>query len=490
MKAIDYFKELNKIPRGSFNEQKVAQYLCDFAEKKGLKYKIDKLFNVKVFKDNGSSNTIILQAHTDMVCEKLKSVNFNFETDAIQTEIENDFISAKGTTLGADDGFGVSLILETLENCGKGYPNIEAVFTSQEESGMGGAKFIDVSDLKGKYLLGLDGTSSEELIISCAGSCRLDFEKSWVDCEVEEKDNNLKIYKLDISGLLGGHSGEDIDKGRANANIVGCEILKNISIKPLKIVKICGGGKDNAIPREFVAIFKSGLDLQEIEKIIEDYKTDFIKQFPNELNAVFNLCIIEENKNLKDDNDFSDEDFKKCIKDCKALSVEDSKDLIDFVINFKNGVLENDADGQVICSINLANVKMENCQLMCRTMLRFNISRVQSNSLNKFTLYANAKKYKCILRDSSPFFEVSNKKDLIDLAVNSYNQCGFKNLKVMQIHAGLEGGIFAEKISNLQVVVLGADLYDIHTPKEKMKISSLEKLSMWIKQIMQNMQKQ
>ncbi len=516
MKAFDYFKELNKIPRGSFNEKQVANYLCDFAKKMGLKYKIDDLFNVKIFKDNGSDKTIILQAHMDMVCEKLKGVNFDFEKEAIKTIIDGDFIRADGTTLGGDDGFGVSLILEMLEECGEGFPNIEAVFTSQEESGMGGAKFIDTGDLSGKFLLGLDGTSSNELIISSAGSCRLDFEKKFygenikidnADCECKGKNAgeeclnskeegigetqencNYNLFKLEVLGLLGGHSGEDIDKGRANANVVGFEILGNLAKQPLKIVEINGGGKDNAIPREFTAVFESALSLKEIESVLNEYNQLFANNFPNEINATFSIQTSENNLNLF--NQFENcSNQKDCSNvSCLALSETDSKNLIDFITHFPNGVIEKTAEsGQVICSINLANVQVKNAQFISRTMLRFNTTKAQSDALNEFTLYSNSKNYKCILRDSAPFFEASVKHDLIDIAVKSYEQCGFTNLNVMQIHAGLEGGIFAEKIPNLQVVVLGADLYDIHTPQEKMRISSLTKLSNWIKQIMLNM---
>ncbi|MGN1227134.1 MAG: peptidase dimerization domain-containing protein, partial [Christensenellales bacterium] len=464
MKAFDYFRKLNEIPRGSFNEEAVAKYLCEFAKELNLNFKVDEVFNVKIFKDNHTAQTIILQAHTDMVCEKLKGVEFDFLTHSINTKIENDFISALGTTLGGDDGFGVAIILEMLENCGDGYPNIEAVFTSQEESGMGGAKHLDCSDLKGQYLIGLDGTSSNELIISCAGSCRLDFEKEYevsyvnnklktnametkkeaeiddcaememdADCKVGMEariDNkaemiagmegvhhlnyndkninyqNMKHYKLEVLGLFGGHSGEDINKNRANANKIGFEILNKIyEIAPLKLASVSGGGKDNAIPREFVCEFYSNLNLDTLKTIENEYLSNFKINYSNEVNCA--ILIDENNSNI----------------DNECVSFSDTKDLITFICNFENGVINDNDKGEVLCSINLANVCLDKGVVKIRTMLRFNNTDMQSGALNKFTLFSREHNFKCVLRDSAPFFEVSKDKKLQHLCECAYKEC-------------------------------------------------------------------
>ena len=470
MKAFDYFKVLNTITRGSYNEKAVATYVCDIAKGLGLNYEMDNYYNVKVFKDNKSNKTIILQAHLDMVCEKLKDVDFDFEKQPINTVIEDDYIFAKGTTLGGDDGFGVALILEMLENCGDGYPNIEAIFTTSEEVGMDGAKNIDLSNLKGKIMIGLDGTNSSELIISCAGSTRLDFEKDFNGCCGEQNCKNANeqfgTYLLEVSGLLGGHSGEDIDKTRANANIVTFNILKNVSnYAKIKLVKVTGGGKDNAIPRECSVLFQSSAKIDELQKSIKDYLQNFDAQYTNEKDRKISV------KNAEISGNFT------------KLSNKESKDLIGFITDFNNGVLEK-ANGMVVSSINLANVKLENNKLVIRTMQRFNSTECEHKELNNITLYCKNKGYKCIIRESSPFFENKKGGKLQEICEKAYYENGYKDLQVLNIHAGLEGGVFANKIKDLQVVVLGADLYDIHTPNEKMKISSLDKLSKWIKSIM------
>lgn len=481
MKAFDYFLELTQIPRGSFNEKGVATYLCEFAKRQGLQYSVDDVYNVKIYKNNNSPKTIILQAHTDMVCEKLKGVAFDFEREPIRTQINGDYITAKGTTLGGDDGFGVSLILEMLENCGSGYPNIWAIFTTQEEIGMGGAKAIDVSDVKADYFLGLDGTSSNELIISSAGSCMIDFEKHFSTTTATTATTHTAngtqanaeehLYKLEVAGLLGGHSGEDIDKGRANANKIGFAYLKEIAKHPLKIAQINGGDKVNAIPREFVALFSCPLPAEEMQEIVRKFTADFTTRFTCECGAVISVEKVN-------GEGFADK--------LQFLSEAESMDLINFATDFKNGVIEKSEGGDlVICSNNLANLRLCGGEFRAKTMLRFNTSKAQNTSFNDLTQFAKTRGYSLILRDSDPFFEASERGELRQIVEKAYYDCGFANLKVLQIHAGLEGGVFSDKLPNLQVVVLGADLWDIHTPNEKMKISSLEKLSKWIKQIMQ-----
>ncbi|MBQ8749350.1 MAG: M20/M25/M40 family metallo-hydrolase [Clostridia bacterium] len=466
MKAFDYFLELNKIPRGSGDETGVVNYLVMKALKFNLKYEVDKINNVKIFKNNNSDKTIILQAHTDMVCEKLKDVDFDFKKDAIKTKIEGDFISAQGTTLGADDGFGVALILEMLENCGEGYPNIEAVFTSQEESGMDGAKELDCNDLKGRHLIGLDGTSSSELIVGCAGSLRASIEKNF-SLANGEFDKNLNIFSLDVYGLLGGHSGDDINKNRANANMVGFKILKQIyDVYPLKICKLISNGKLNAIAREFSVIFQSELELSKIEELISAFKIEFNKQYENEKFATFNLAL----------SDYIDEENE-------TLSYKETSVLIDFVDGFKNGVLEVDEQGNVITSVNFGNIEQVEKCIDLNMIYRFNHKKVWHIS-EQFTKYPEEKGFDFVIRGVSPHFSSGNSKELQDVCVSAYNESGFTGLVVNDIHAGLEGGIFAEKIRDLQVVVLGADLFDIHSPNERMRISSLDKLSVWIKTIL------
>lgn len=464
MIAFDYFKILNKIPRGSQNEKAVAQYLCDFAKDNGLKYKIDEYFNVKIFKDNNSAKTIILQAHTDMVCEKLKDIEFDFLSQGINTIVEGDFIFAQGTTLGADDGFGVALILEMLENCGDGYPNIEAVFTTQEEIGMNGARYIDCSDLKGKIMLGLDGTSSDEMIVSCAGSSRWNFKKNLTQGCIDILDKKFNSYSIEIGGLLGGHSGEDIDKSRANANKVAFDIFKSIlQFGQIRLSKVIGGGKDNAIPREFYAEFICDLSSEQIEKIINDFLIKFATQYSNEKSIEITL------KNIHNINTF-------------CLSIAQSKDIIDFVCNFKNGVLDKEND-MVVSSINLANIELKEGNILMKAMQRYNSILLGEKEKERIEQYASSKGYQYLLCNNTPFFE-DKKGELQIICQKAYNDCGFSGLKKLQIHAGLEGGIFVNKIKDLQVVVMGADLFDIHTPNEKMRISSLDKLSKWIRKIM------
>lgn len=463
MKPLEYFLDLTLIPRPSGKEEKVRDYLVDFAKKHNLEYLVNDNKCVIIKKHNNSKETVILQAHTDMVCEKLKGVEIDFDKEPISTIIEGDFIKAKGTTLGADDGYGVAIILNILETCGEGYPNLECIFTSDEEVGMTGAMSLDLTDMKAKKIIGLDGTSSSEITVSCAGSQRIEYQKTY-----NEADVSLKGYSLQVSGLLGGHSGEEINLNRANAIKMIGEFL--IRLKDVKISKFIGGNKDNAIPREanceFVCDSNKEFVLNVLNNFIEEQKIKYPKE------EALNVTLEEIEINKIENNNKS---FR----------------LISFINEFMNGVLvyDKEIENFPITSINLAKITMENGKIIIRSMLRSSDKELEEKYTKKFENLGKKYDYTVLLGDKSPYFERSKDNTLENICVQSYKELGYGELKVSGIHAGLEGGVFAEKIPNSQIVCLGADLYYIHTPNEMMKISSLEKLEIWVKQILKNLAK-
>ena len=459
MKAIEYFYELTKIPRPSGKEDKVVEFLVNYAKSKNLDYEINGVKNVIIKKNNHSDKYIILQAHTDMVCEKLPNITIDFENEGIRTIQDGDILRADGTTLGADDGYGVSTILQILDECGEGYPNIEAIFTSDEEVGMTGASTLDLTNIKSKMIIGLDGTSSSEITVSSAGGMRIEFKT-----DIEKENVLLDGYRIKIGGLLGGHSGEDINKNRANANKLAFEFLSNLS--HVVISSYEGGNKDNAIPRDAVCVFYS-----------EDngIKSKFY-EFVDKVEQIYS----EENITIKLENFRVSTLLKKDISD----------NLINFVNEFENGVLIYDEDDKTfpITSINLAKIEIDNgSDIIIRAMLRSSDSEYEKEYVEHYQTLGKKYNFESQITNRSPYFERSKDGKLVDICVKSYEELGYKDLKVSGIHAGLEGGVFADKIKNAQIVCLGADLQFIHTPDEFMKISSLEKLSDWIKRILINL---
>ena len=456
MTSFEYFLKLTKIPRPSKKEEKIRDFLVDFAIKNNLKYYTDENKNVIMIKINNSDKSIILQAHTDMVCEKTKDKIIDFDTQGIDVVIDGDYITADRTTLGADDGYGVSLILYCLEHCGEGFPNIEAIFTTDEEAGMSGVKNLDCSMLKSKMIIGLDGASSNEITVSCAGSQRFQFMR-----KVHFSKNKTPAYKLEINNLLGGHSGEEINQNRANANKLAFDFLA--LCYNVKLVSFSGGNKDNAIPRDAEVVFTS--EDNKIYSKFETYKKQSASIYPNETAISMTL-----------EDDFSE----------TAISLAVSKEIINFAFEFKNGVLvyDENIENFPITSINLSRVQIDENGVLIRSMLRSSVKELEDEYVAKYEELAELYNIDVIRDDKSPYFERSKTHNLENICATAYKNLWYDDLVINGIHAGLEGGVFAEKIPNAEIVVLGCDVKNLHSPDETMKISSMTKLEKWLTEIM------
>lgn len=243
--VLEYFEEIMKIPRESGKEEKIAEYLVKFAKKNNLEYKVGKYNTVYMRKNNNSDETIILQAHSDMVCVSTK--NYDFDNKGIPFYIDGDYYKSKNTSLGADDGIGVAIILAILQE-NENMPNIEVIITTQEETTMLGASNFDYSLIKGKTLISLDGIKEADIESSSAGMCSITINKT-----INYETSNEACYKLSISGLIGGHSGDDIDKNRCNAIKLAVRILNDLNCKNIGYINF--GKRDNVIPSEGYVIF-------------------------------------------------------------------------------------------------------------------------------------------------------------------------------------------------------------------------------------------
>lgn len=451
-KLLYWFKEISKVPRNSCYEEKIAEYICNFAKERNLEYRKDELYNVLVKKraSEGFENkdAIVLQAHTDMVCEKTSDSKHDFEKDEIEIVETEETFTAKDTTLGADDGIGVATLLLMLDDNEIGHPDIYCLFTTQEEIGMDGAKNFDYSGIEAKYLINVDGEEENTAIVGCAGGVRLCYEK-----QLKVVDNQDKVYRIQVSGLYGGHSGVDINKNRINSNWLVAQILNKLD--NVKIISFIGGNKDNAIPNTTEVVFST---------------TD------NNINTVVNetknsLNISEEDKNLNIE-------IVEETQTYKAISKEESKNILDLLINLKQGVIEysKDVDDLVETSGNIGIVNIQNQKAVITELIRS--SDDNKKEIIKESNNSMAKKYGySILENSSyPGWKYRPNSKIEKVYLESYKEShNGEEPIICAIHAGVECGMIYKKMPHLEMISIGPDLKNVHTVKETLYLKSCKR---------------
>ena len=366
-----YFEKIMSIPRESGNEGVIADYLCDFAKEKGLFYHRNEVHDVIIRKDNNSSKNIILQCHTDMVCVSMHKKDFGKE--GIDWYIEEDFYKAKGTTLGADNGIGVAMILSLLEENQENFPNIEAVFTTQEETTMIGAEKLNYEKIRGKTLISLDGVEEGVLEVSSAGMCNISLVKTLNKLDDVERAN---CYKIKINNLLGGHSGDDIHKNRINAITLLFKILKDIF--PIGVINVNGGSKDNVIASSASCEFISSLSINELKSIIDRY-----------------VSISEENGNKP----------KISIEEIKTIKgVYDFNSALKLINQLKQGVLTQNSCSFPVTSQNVGVINFNEGILEVKMSLRSSDKEDENKKLNEIENLAKENEFKYELKTKKPFF--------------------------------------------------------------------------------------
>lgn len=457
-KVLKLFKELSKVPRNSTREEKIADYICEFAKIRGLEYKKDKLFNVIVKKDAtpGYENkkTILFQAHIDMVCEKTAQSTHDFENDPIEIIETEDTYTAKDTTLGADDGIGVAFLLLLLEDEDIPHGPIECLFTTQEEIGMDGARNFNYEGLKASYLINLDGEEENTAIVGCAGGIRMRYTKSMELNQIDEKDTTL--YKLSVTGLYGGHSGVDIDKGRINSNYLAATYMDKLT--DYNIVSFIGGNKDNAIANATEVVFATK-DKEANEKMQKLFE---------------NLEVTNEDKNLK-----MELEINVPNKDVKIMSTEDSKSLVRLLLDLKQNVIEmsKDVDGLVETSGNIGICKVENGDALICEALRSSIDDEKVKTMDYNNKIAEKLGFEIQGEGDYPGWKYNPNSKLEKIYVNSYKKShNGEEPIVCAIHAGVECGMIYEKMPHLEMISLGPDVVDVHTVNEKLYIKSCKTL--------------
>lgn len=449
--VFKYFEEISKIPRCSFHEEKIAQYLLNFAKERGYEAIMDDYKNVTIIKEASKGYEdkpgIILQGHIDMVCEKTKDSNHNFCEDPIELVYDGNFLRANKTTLGADNGIAIAMALSLLSDEKLESPRIEFVATATEETGLVGASNYKPGILKGKYLINIDSEEEGVLIVGCAGGTDVDLE---YDIERENKEGH--VYKLIVHNLKGGHSGMSIHNPLLNAIKCGGKLLNTISKdNDINIIDIHGGTKHNAIPREFEVTFLSNSEIE--EKIYEADLEEFKK--------------VEENIEIELEEVSNSEE--------KVFSDDLTKRLIKALVELPHGVksfMSGDYSDIVESSLNLAIVETR------ETFVHFKISVRSSKESKKDLIIDELKKVVSEtlgkLEESNEYkaWEFKENSELRDIAVEAYREhCG-KELEVSVIHAGLECAIFKEKYPQIDPISIGPNIYKVHTPEEKLDIES------------------
>ena len=459
----EQFDDITRVPRPSKKEEKIIAWLVEFAQRHNIEYQTDETGNVVMRKPAtaGYENrpAVILQSHMDMVCEKNSNVEFDFENDPIETWIDGEWVKAKGTTLGADCGIGMAAALAVLLDESLEHPAIEALFTVDEETGLTGAFGLGEGMLTGKYLVNLDSEDEGELFIGCAGGIDT---VATLDYECEDVPEGYSFVRLEIGDLLGGHSGDDIDKGRANSNKLMARFLYNAIDKfQVVLADFNGGNLRNAIPREAFAIV--GVPTESVEDFEERY-------------LEFGQSLMEEFKHTEPRMRFAVTDAET---PAKVMSNDDLCYLLLTLVGLPNGVLAMSfaMPGLVETSSNLASVKFdtENQEVKVTTSQRSSVESAKLYAAQTIESVFYLSGFDVEHSDGYPGWAPNPESKLLQETVQCYRDLFAQEPKVRAIHAGLECGLFLEKYPHLEMVSFGPTLRGVHSPDERLEISTVDK---------------
>ncbi|SHE39637.1 dipeptidase D [Marinitoga hydrogenitolerans DSM 16785] len=458
-KVFYYFEEISQIPRCSGNEKAISDYLVNFAKERNLEYIQDKALNVIIrkpaTKGYESAPGVIIQGHIDMVCEKTSDSNHDFSKDPIKLQIDGDYIKATNTTLGADNGIAVAYALAILDSKDIAHPEIEALFTTEEETGMTGANELDPSLLNGKVLLNIDSEEEGIFYVSCAGGLR---DVITLPVEFKKPENKYGI-RLKVFGLQGGHSGMEIIKQRGNANKLLGRVLYDLNKKiKVECASINGGDKSNAIPREATA--ELIIDNIEKAKQIVEY---WDKTFKNELSVSDPKVKVSIEEIEKSERVLTKESFEKAI-------------YILMLVHDGVQTMSKSIEGLVESSSNLGVVKTYTNRIEFTSATRSSVETLRDLIHNKTEIITKLVGAELNTNAPYPAWEYKPDSRIRELMKKVYKDMYGKEPEIAAIHAGLECGILSGKMKDVDMISFGPNLYDVHTPQEKMSISSVKRV--------------
>ena len=464
--VFGYFEEICGIPHGSGNTKMISDYLVDFAKKHEIRYIQDELNNVILFGEGTCGMEdhwpVILQGHMDMVCEKDEDCPIDMAAQGLDVTHDKEWVFAKGTTLGGDDGIAVAYALALLADKSIPHPPLEVIITVDEETGMDGAFGIDLRELKGKTLFNLDSEEEGIFTVSCAGGGT---------CTISLDAPRRAVYgpciRLVVDNLQGGHSGAEIHKNRTNANKVMGEFMSRIQkLMPLCLTSIVGGSKDNVITRSCQAtLVAMGTDLERINTIAEELQAEIREKYdePEATVQAFDVDALGGN----------------------SMSTEDTAKVIGLLCAAPYGVQKwnEDIPGLVQTSLNLGVVKLSET-FNATFSVRSSVNSEKVELLEKLHALADMFGGQYTLHGQYPAWEYRKESYVRDTMVRIYKEMYGKEPQVLGIHAGLECGLLSEKIEGLDCISIGPTMQDIHTSREKLNIASVERVWQFLLEVL------
>jgi len=470
--VFNFFKEICAVPRPSKREEKIIEYLKEFGKKHQLETLVDEVGNVLIKKPATKGyehcKTVVLQSHIDMVCEKNSDVEHDFLNDPIETVVDGEWLRAKGTTLGADNGIGVATELAVLAAEDVEHGPIECLFTVDEETGLTGAFALKGGFMNGDILLNLDSEDEGELFIGCAGGVRTSATMTYKPVSVPQ---NYFFFKVGVEKLTGGHSGDDINKGRANANKVLNRFLYQTAEKyDMYLCSIEGGNLHNAIPREAHAVCAVPMEAKEAIRVD-------LNLFAAEVETEY--AVTE--KSVK----FVLQSETPCDK---AIDRDTAARLLNAVHAVYNGVfaMSQDISGLVETSSNLASIKMEGDKILINSSQRSSILSARKDMSDTIKSVFELAGAEVEVGEGYPGWKPDTDSEILKIAVETYKKLFGVEPKVKAIHAGLECGLFLEKYPALDMVSFGPTLRGVHSPDERMLIPTVEKFWNHLLEILKN----
>ncbi len=459
-KVFTYFEEISKVPRCSGEEKGVSDFLVKFAKDNNLEVIQDDVFNVIIKKPAtpGYENApgVILQGHMDMVCVKTKEAVHDFSKDPIKLKYIDDMIYADGTSLGADNGIAVAIAMAVMTDENAKHPALEALITVDEETGMTGAKNINPEHISGKILINLDSEEEGKLLVSCAGGSRVMFN---IDPKWEKAPNDCESYTVSISGLMGGHSGGEIDKERGNSNKLLGRVLHDVyKVIPFDIAYIRGGSKANVIPSDSSAvIFLKPNDLEEIKNKILKWdsvlKSELAFSDPN-----VTVSIIK-----------ADETYNKVCKSTEKI--------LDLLVAVPNGVqsMSKSMEGLVESSLNTGVLTTDEKYISIEFSVRSSVSTRKDYTKEQLEIIAKLADIGFVADGDYPAWAYNPNSKIREICQKVYKNKYGKEPEIVAIHAGVECGLFGEIFPDLDMISMGSDAFDAHTTNEHVSISSTKR---------------
>lgn len=455
-----YFEEISKIPRGSFNEEKISNYLVEFAKEHHLEYFQDDMKNVIIYKDGtlGYENhpPVMLQGHIDMVCEKDYDYNHDFENDPLKLYVEDGYLHAKGTTLGADDGYAISYMLAILESKDIAHPPLDCVFTVQEEVGMLGVRNLKADKIRAKRMISMDTGNEAVTCVSSSGGRRVTVTK-----ELGLINNDWDTYKLKIEGLLGGHSGKYISKERGNANKIAFRMLQHLSKKAnIRLVNVVGGLKANAIARECIVEFAVDTSLSVVQQIFENTMTQ-----------------------IKTELEFSDPNLTYTLnKLSKKVPVsfdeKTSQEVVNLIYLLPDGFKAKSMviDDLTTISLNLGQVELTDNSIKCHYLIRSPLTSAREELTNEIKLLSSLLNARVQIESDYPGWNYEANSFMRDILKEVIKEQLGIDMITQASHGGLEIGILKGLIPELDIITIGPECSGAHTPEEKMNLNSFLKM--------------